>query len=125
MKAFYHEGVVEADGEKLTLVCDFSAIDRIESITGENWADVVAQLDDPSRSLLVKVLWGLLCRKHDGVTLDEATSVTFSKDFKGVGLVMGDVIRRACNIPGPTDELPDEPAKKKSDGRRKGPAENG
>jgi hypothetical protein len=114
MKPFYHEGFVEVDGDKLHLVCDFAAIDCIESVTGENWDDIVPQLSSPSRSLAVKVLWGLLRRKHEGITLDQAAGVAFGKQQQEVGFVMFDVIRRACNM---DDEPKAEGAKKKRGGR--------
>lgn len=98
MKAFYHEGQVKVDGEVLTLVCDFRAIDVIESVTGEKMSEILPQLVDPPYALIGKVLWALLREKHDGVTLDEAAGVGFGKDGAAVGVVMGDVLRRAFNI---------------------------
>lgn len=123
MTPFYHEGQVEAGGEKLILVCDFYAIDAIESITGEDWDSLLTKMT--SRSVSTKVLWGLLRRKHEGITLDEAAGIAFGPDQEAVGLVMGDVIRRACNIEGPTDEAPSEGAKKKSAGRSRTSAKSG
>lgn len=98
MKSFYHEGQVEVEGETLHLVCNFRAIDVIESVTGEKMTDILPQLVDPPLSLVGKVLWGLLREKHEGVTLDEAAGVAFGESQEAVGLVMGDVIRRAFNI---------------------------
>ena len=120
MKPFYHEAQVEAEGEKLTLVCDFYAIDAIESITGEDWDDLLPRLT--SRSVGTKVLWGLLRRKHEGITLDEAASIAFGKDQQLVGLAMGDVIRRACNLELPEGE---ESSKKKRSGRSRASARSG
>lgn len=116
MKSFYHEGQVEADGETLTLVCDFGAIMAIESVTGENWDDIVPQLASPSRTLSVQVLWGLLRRKHDGVTLDQAAGIAFGKEQGAVGLTMFDVIARACNIESDGEKTD---AKKKRAGQSK------
>jgi hypothetical protein len=113
MKSFFHEGQVEADGETLTLVCDFGAIMAIESVTGENWDDIVPQLAAPSRTLSVQVLWGLLRRKHEGITLDQAAGVAFGKQQAAVGQCMFEVIARACNL---ADDKTDEPAKKKRSG---------
>ena len=109
MQPFYHEGQVEVDGETLTLVCDFGAIVAIEGVTGMNWDDIVPQLASPSRTLSVQVLWGLLRRKHEGVTLDQAAGVAFGESQADVGACMFDVIARACNM----IETKDEPAKKK------------
>lgn len=104
MRAFYHDAVVEVEGEKLTLVCDFMAITAIEGVTGENWDEIVPQLANPSRTLVVKVLWGLLRRKHEGVTLDEAAGVAFGPNQTAVGIAMGDVIQRACNLAAPKEK---------------------
>jgi hypothetical protein len=116
MQSFYHEGQVEVDGETLTLVCDFGAIMAIESVTGENWDDIVPQLAAPSRTLSVQVLWGLLRRKHEGITLDQAAGVAFGDEQAKVGQCMFEVIARACNIA--DDEKSDEPAKKKQSGQQ-------
>lgn len=114
MRSFYHEGQVEVDGEKLTLVCNFRAIDVIESVTGEKMTDILPQLADPPMALVGKVLWGLLREKHEGVTLDEAAGVGFGMDGARVGVIMGDVLRRAFN-------LGDEPeAKDKNPRKRRG-----
>lgn len=98
MRSFYHEGMIEVEGEKLTLVCNFRAIDVIESVTGEKMSDILPQLADPPYALAGKVLWGLLREKHEGVTLDEAAGVGFGPEGAAVGLVMGDVLRRAFNL---------------------------
>lgn len=126
MKPFYHEGQVEAEGEKLILVCDLYAIDCIESITGQSWDDILPQLENPPNALLTKILWGFLRRKHEGVTLDEAAGVAFGPDKVAVGLVLGDVLRRACNIPAEAEST-DAPAapKKKSNGRSRSSAKTG
>ena len=100
MLPFYHEGQVEVDGETLHLVCNFRAIDCIESVTGEKMSEILPQLADPPFALIGKVLWGLLREKHEGVTLDDAAGVGFGPDGAKVGLVMGDVLRRAFNIGG-------------------------
>ena len=100
MRSFYHEGQVQVEGETLHLVCNFRAIDAIESLTGEKMTDILAQLADPPASLCGKVLWGLLLEKHPGVTLDEAAGAGFGPDGPAVGVVLGDVLRRAFNIGG-------------------------
>ena len=98
MRSFYHEGHVTVEGEQLTLICNFRAIDVIESLTGEKMSDVLSQLDDPPSALVGKVLWALLREKHEGLTLDDAAGVMFGPDRENVGVVMGDVLRRAFNI---------------------------
>jgi hypothetical protein len=98
MRPFYHEGQVEVDGETLHLVCNFRAIDVIESVTEQKMSDIIPQLLDPPHALIGKVLWGLLREKHEGVTLDEAAGAGFGPEGQKVGLVMGDVFRRAFNL---------------------------
>jgi len=100
MRSFYHEGQIEVDGETLHLVCNFRAIDVIEAVTGEKMSNILPQLVDPPMSLAGKVLWGLLREKHEGVTLDEAAGVAFGPEGAAIGVVMGDVLRRAFNIGG-------------------------
>jgi hypothetical protein len=97
MRSFNHEGSVEVDGETLHLVCNFRAIDVIESVTGQKMSEILPQLMDPPFALLGKVVWGLLREKHEDITLDQAAAIAFS-DSPQFGLVMGDVLRRAFNI---------------------------
>jgi hypothetical protein len=111
MRSFYHEGQVEVDGEILTLVCNFRAIDVIESLTEKKMSEILPQLSDPPHSLIGKVLWAMLREKHEGVTLDEAAGVAFSKDGAAVGLVMGDVLRRAFNL-AEEDKKPNPPKRR-------------
>lgn len=122
MRSFFAEGLIETeDGEKLTLVCDFYTIDVVEQITGESWDDILPQLASPPRALAVKVLYGLLRKRHPSITLDEAAGVSFDKNQTAIGVVMGDVIRRACNFGSDEEEAP----KKKPGGRSKASARNG
>lgn len=98
MRSFYNEQDVVVEGEKLTLVLNFRAIDVIESVTGEKMTDILPQLTDPPMSLVGKVLWGLLREKHEGVTLDEAAGVGFGPDGAKVGQAMADLLTRGFNI---------------------------
>lgn len=122
MRAFFAEGTVEADGETLTLVCDFQAIDVVESITGENWDEIIPQLVKPAKALGVKVLYGLLRKRHEGITLDEVAALTYSKDSMAIWAVAGDVIAKACNFEQASD---DGHAKKKPAGRSRDSVESG
>ena len=117
MRSFYAEGLIETeDGEKLTLVCDFYTIDVAEQITGLNWdQDILPGLADPPKSLAVKVLYGLLRKRQANVTLDEAAGLSYDKNAIAIWAVVGDVIRRACNIV--SDEPEPEVTKKKPGGR--------
>lgn len=122
MRAFFAEGQIESeDGDKLTLVCDFYTIDVAEQITGQRWDDILPELFN-SRSLATKVLFSLLRKRHEGITLDEAAALLFDRNSAAIWAVMGDVIRRACNIPD-EPEAPD--AKKKPAGRSRSSARSG
>jgi hypothetical protein len=122
MRAFFAEGQIEnEDGDKLTLVCDFYTIDVAEQITGQRWDDILPELFN-SRALATKVLYSLLRRKHEGITLDEAAALLFDRNSAAIWAVMGDVIRRACNIP---DEPEADDAKKKPRGRSRSSAKSG
>ncbi len=112
MRPFYNEASVEVEGEMLTLVLNFRAIDVIESVTGENMSDIIPQLSNPPMSLVGKVLWGMLREKHEGVTLDQAAGAGFGPDGAKVGLAMADLITRAFNL--------GETAKGKNPPRRRG-----
>lgn len=125
MRSFYAEGSVKtSEGETLSLVCDFYALDIIEQITGQDWDDIIPQLGPTcNRGLAVKVLYGFLRRKHDGITMDEAAAISYDENSLAIWTVVGDIIRRACNIA--DDELEGEPSKKKPDGRSQSSAKNG
>lgn len=105
MKPFYAEIQVGIGDETLTLVCNFLAIDCIESVTGLKMQDVLPQLADPPQALAVKVLWGLLRHHHDGVTLDEAAAHAFGPHKGAVALAMGETISRAFDF---SEEAKDE-----------------
>ena len=124
MRPFFAEGLFETeDGEKLTLVCDFYTIDVVEQITGLNWDDdILPQLASPRKALAVQLLYGLLRKRQEHITLDEAAGLSYDKNAIAMWAVVGDVIRRACNIGGGEEA---EPAKKKPAGRSKGSASNG
>lgn len=99
MRPFYHEGQVEVDGETLHLVCNFRAIDIIESLTDQSFDDVLSQIVNGKTSLLTKVVWALLREKHEGVTLDEAAHIVRDTVHgAAVGVVVGDIFRRVLNL---------------------------
>lgn len=117
MRSFFAEGMFETeDGEKLQLVCDFYAVDVVEQITELNWdLDIIPQMASPSKALGARLLYGLLRKRQPNVTLDEAMGLTYDKNAPALWAVVGDVIRRACNLD--TGEAEEAPAKKKSGGR--------
>ena len=94
MRSFYNEQDVEVEGEKLTLVLNFRAIDVIETITGEKMTDILPQLAEPPMSLAGKVLWALLREKHENVTLDQAAGVGFGPEGAKVGMAMAELLMR-------------------------------
>lgn len=106
MKSFFAEVEVQADDQPLKLVCNFLAIDCIESVTGEKMQAILPQLVDPPQSLAVKVLWGLLRHRHEGITLDEAASIAFGPDKGKIALAMGEAISRAFTFGEAKDENP-------------------
>lgn len=117
MRPLFAEGLVETeDGEKLTLVCDFYTIKVVEDITGLNWdRDIIPALVDPPKSLAIQVLYGLLRKRQENVTLDEAAGLSYDKNAIAIWAVVGDVIQRACNLFQAEEEEPS--AKKKPAGR--------
>lgn len=107
MRSFYNEQDVTVEGEPLTLVLNFRAIDAIESLTGEKMTDILPQLVDPPMSLVGKVLWALLREKHEGVTLDQAAGVGFGPDGAKVGVAMAGLLTRGFDLgPKETGENP-------------------
>lgn len=124
MRPFYADGSIEnEDGDKLTLVCDFYTIEIVEEITGQNWDDIIPQLINPPRALAVKVLYGLLRKRHEGITLDEAAGLSYDKNAIAIWAVMGDVIRRACNFADGEEAKEENPPKRR--GRSKPSEGNG
>ena len=99
MRPFHNEEQIEVEGETLTLVLNFRALDCIESLTGENMPALLPQLvQDPPYALVGKVLWALLREKHEGVTLDEAAGAAFGPEGGKVGLAIGTLLQRGFNL---------------------------
>lgn len=124
MRSFLAEASFETkSGEKLFLVCDFYTIKVVEDITGQNWNDVIPQLIDPPLSLFIQVLYGLLRKRHEGITLDEASAVIYDVKERGaLAAVMGAVIAKACNFESDEEEVG---PKKKLSGRSQGSGKSG
>jgi hypothetical protein len=127
MRSFFAEASFEAaDGERLNLVCDFYTIQVVEEITGEDWEAILPQLvAGAARSLKIKVLFGLLRKRHPDITLDEAAAVTFDNDEMALGALMGAVIAKAQNFGEENEEEKSTTAKKKSGGRSRGSGKSG
>jgi hypothetical protein len=106
MQPFFAEVDVEVDGQTLKIVCNFGAIDFIERVTGEKMQEIIPQLADPSQSLAVKVLWGLLRYRWEGVTVDDAAALAFGPDKGKIAIAMGEAISRAFSFEEAKDENP-------------------
>lgn len=123
LTAFHDEELVEAGEDKLTLAIDFRAIDVIEGLAGGEgqivpMPVVLDWLFTPPApiSLSGKVLYALLLRHHQDVTLDQAAGLMFHKEHgPKVGKAMDTLLLRAFNL------LVDEPkAKDKNPRKRRG-----
>lgn len=122
-RSFFAEGLIETDeGEKLILVCDFYTIDVVEQISGQNWDDILPQLVKPPKALAIQLLYALLRKRQEHITLDEAAGLSYDKNAIAIWAVVGDVIARACNFGSGEEE---EPAKKKQSGRSKASTASG
>jgi hypothetical protein len=97
MKAFYHEQQVVVEGETLTLVINFRALDSIESMLDKSWEEIWPDLGaaKPKLSLVGKVLWGLLREKHAEMTLDQTASLMFGDTGVAIGFAVDKLIRAA------------------------------
>jgi hypothetical protein len=128
MRAFYAEGqLLSKTGDKFHLVCDFFTIDVVEQVTGETWDEVIAQLGDdkPPRALLIKVLYGLLRKRHEEITLDEAAAVFMDCDRLVFGATIGTLISQASNWEEKSEGEDTGGAKKKPDGQSPSSEKNG
>lgn len=124
MRSFYAEGLIETDeGERLTLVCDFFTISVVEHVSGENWDDIIPQLVKPPKALAIQVLYGLLRKRHEHITLDEAAALSYDRNAIAIWAVVGDVIARACNFEAADDDA--SCSKKKQSGRSRSSAKSG
>lgn len=113
LTAFYDEEALSVGDHSLRLAIDFRAIDVIEHLAGEAGSitpmpEVVALLfaDPPPLSIAGKVLWGLLRRHHEDITLDQAAGLMFSEHGDRVAMAMLSLLLRAMNL-----EEKKEPAK--------------
>lgn len=123
LAAFCDEELVEAGQDKVRLAIDFRAIDIIEHIIGDegqitSMPLVVSMLfaDPPPLSVSGKVLWALLRRHHDQVTLDEAAGLMFGPHGGKVAEAMLTLLLRAMN-------LGDAKAKDENPPKRRGASE--
>ena len=121
LTAFYDEEVVEAGDTKLTLAIDFRAIDIIEGLAGGPgeivpMPTVLAWLFTPPASIGLsgKVLWALLRRHHDDVSLDQAAGLMFHKEHgPKVGQAIDRLLSRAFNLVDETKAKDKNPPKRR------------
>jgi len=116
--SFYDEEPLEVCGEKLTLAIDFGIIDIIEHTASREdgivpMPNVVAMLyaAPPPLSVSGKVLWALLRRHHEEVTMDQAAGLMFSEHGNRVAIAMLSLINRAMNLGEPRKEKGKNPRK--------------
>lgn len=101
MRPFHNEAQVPLkDGTVLRLVLNFRAIDAIEGVVGKPMPAILPDLITGSASYAVvaKFVWGLLLEHHPELTMDQVAGLMFGEDGEAVGVVIGDLIRRAFNI---------------------------
>jgi hypothetical protein len=123
MRSLFAEATIQTDdGESLTLVCDFYTIQVVEDLVGENWDDIIPKLPGGPKHLAIKVLYGLLRKRQEGITIDQAAALTYDKNSLAIWATAGDVIARACNFEQAEEE---KPAKKKQNGRQPSSAVSG
>lgn len=120
LTAFYDEELISIGDDTLRLAIDFRAIDVIEHLAGESGSvtpmpEVVAMLfaDPPSLSVAGKVLWALLRRHHEDVTLDQCAGLMFGNDGNRVATAMYGLILRAMNLGEPKKEKGKNPPKRR------------
>lgn len=120
LTAFYDEEVISVGDDTLTLAIDFRVIDVIEHLVGEAGSitpmpEVTAMLfaDPPPLSVCGKVLWALLRRHHDDVSLDQCAGLMFGEHGNRVALAMYGLIMRAMNLEAPKEEKGKNPPKRR------------
>lgn len=113
LTAFYDEEVVQlGDDDTLRLAIDFRAIDLMEHIVGDSDAitpstlivDHVLHSNPCPVSILCKVLYALLRRHHEDLSMDVCLGVMASKHSVAASFAMQNLLRRAFNYGEPAKE---------------------
>lgn len=97
-KPFYHEQLVEVDGEKLILAINFKAITATERfLDGRGYDLILEELQSPGCPIETTgaVVWGLLREHHPTVSIDEAASLLFGQNGMKVGLAISSLLESA------------------------------
>lgn len=102
-KPFYHEQMVEIDGEKLRLVINFKAIDATEQLSGRDFDSILDELQskDCRAGTMGRAVWGLLREHHPEVTIDETMSLLAGEEN---GMKVGVALRFLLEAAFPTVE---------------------
>jgi hypothetical protein len=89
-KPFYHEQLVEVDGEKLLLALNFKAIDATEQLSGRDYDSILEEVQsaDCRAGTMGRAVWGLLREHHPEVTIDETMSLLAGKASAKVGIAL-------------------------------------
>lgn len=100
MPAFHDEELIEVGGYRLTLAIDFSIIDLVEHLSGQEMPQVLLAVsaDRPPIGVAGKLLWALLRRNHGSMTLDETAGLMLGKHRPAVLAGMFGLLKRAMNL---------------------------
>jgi hypothetical protein len=105
MLAFYDEELISIGEDTLTLAIDFRALDLAEHLIGDAGTitpvtEIVAMLfaDHPPRSVLGKLLWALLRRHHETISLDMAAGLMLGGHAGHLTVAMRSLLVRAMNF---------------------------
>lgn len=120
LTAFYDEEVVQLGEDTLRLAVDFRAIDLMEHIVGDTDAITPATLivshvlnSVPCPvSILCKVLYAMLRRHHEDISMDVCLGVIGGEHSVAASYAMQTLLRRAFNFGEPEkakDENPPQP----------------
>jgi hypothetical protein len=97
-KAFYHEQLVEIDGEKLLLAINFKAITATERfLDGRGYDSILDELQSPTCTTETSgaVVWGLLREHHPTVSIDETASLLFGDNGTKIGFAIRELMTAA------------------------------
>jgi hypothetical protein len=107
LASFNHEAQIKVGDETLTLRLDFRAITTIEGALQMDMPSVVGVIRSgrPPLSVLGQVLWSLLRKHHEDVSLDQAAGIMFADEAAEIGLQLDALLERAF----PLDKEDKEP----------------
>ena len=121
LTAFYDEEVAQLGDHTLRLAIDFRAIDLMEHIVGDTDAITPATViveymlfsAPVPVSISCKVLYALLRRHHEEITLDVAMGVIAGEHSSVVALAMQSLLRRSFNFGEPVKAKAKNPPKRR------------